>query len=352
MRKLVIALMILLLIGQVYGRLITIVAVGDIMPGTNYPDDSYLPAANGRYLISQEIGNILRSGDITCGNLEGCILDEGDKSPFKNSKFMFRIPESLTGVLNDNGFDLLSIANNHAGDFGDAGRLNTQAVLDQLKINYAGQLECPTAIVRKNRVKIGFIAISPNRNCLSHWEIEEVATHIADLQKKCNIVIASMHVGGEGEDFLHLSGESEIYYGEDRGNPIEVAHQLVDAGADLVYGHGPHLPRALECYKGKLIAYSLGNFITWKRFNLEGDYKPLSPILRVNYDISGNFRSGEIISCYQDYTEGVHLDNKNRAYQVMKELTQSDFKDSGLKFESSNMGSSFYPKKIIGGKAK
>jgi poly-gamma-glutamate capsule biosynthesis protein CapA/YwtB (metallophosphatase superfamily) len=343
MRKWALAILIALLIGQVSGGLISIVAVGDVMPGTNYPDESYLPPDDGRNLLSEEIGLILQSGDVTCGNLEGCILDEGEKSPLKNNSFLFRIPEKLTYLLSENGFDLLSIANNHAGDFGDAGRLNTMTVLDRLNISYAGQLENPTAIIYRDEAKIGFIALSPNRNCLSHWNMEEVTRLIQELQETCDIVIASMHAGGEGEEFLHIRGEAESYYGEDRGNPVQIAHKLVDAGADLVYGHGPHLPRGMECYKGKLIAYSLGNFITWKRFNLSGDHKPLAPILRVDYDTAGNFRSGEIISCYQDYTEGVRLDEQKRAFRLIKKLTQEDFTDSGLYFEESKQGSSFYP---------
>lgn len=327
-----------------YGRLLSIIAVGDIMPGTNYPDVSYLPANDGRNLISPEVSTILQSGDITCGNLEGCILDAGDKSDRKHNKFLFRIPENLAGVLSDNGFDLLSIANNHAGDFGDAGRLNTQKVLTGLDIGFAGQIECPTTVITRDGVQIGFIALAPNRNCLSHWDMATVQQHIAVLQENCDIVIASMHYGGEGEEFLHLSGETEYYYGENRGNPVQIAHQLVDAGADLVYGHGPHLPRALECYLGKLIVYSLGNFLTWKRFNLEGDHKPLAPVLRVNYDSLGNFQSGEIISCYQDYTNGVYLDGQNRAFLLLKELSQSDFSDSGLRFDESGQGTGFYPK--------
>ncbi len=318
-------------------------AVGDIMPGTNYPDDSYLPPADGKYLIAPEISRILVSGDITCGNLEGCLLDEGKKSLNKNNDYFFRIPESLAGIFTDNGFDFLSIANNHAGDFDEAGRQNTQKILNSMGIAYAGQINCPTAIITRDNIRIGFIALSPNRGCISHWDMQEVLRLIKKLEAETDMIIASMHYGGEGEKFLHLSGEAEIYFDEDRGNPIKIAHQLVDAGVDLVYGHGPHLPRAMECYRGKLIAYSLGNFMTWKRFDLSGDHRPLAPILRVNYDHEGNFISGEIISCIQDNKNGVYIDQENRAYKLMRKLTLADFAEPGLRFDDDLPSTGFYP---------
>ena len=343
MRNLFFILLFILLLDQVYGANISIIAVGDIMPGTNYPDESYLPENDGEELISSMLKSILMSGDITCGNLEGCILDYGEKSERKKSKYLFRIPENLSSVLSDSGFDLLSIANNHAGDFGDAGRFNTWKVLDSLEIGYAGQLECPTCIIEREGNKIGFIALAPNRNCLSHWDMQDVKRLIAELKKNCDLVVASMHYGGEGEEFLHLKNETEFYYGENRGNPVEIGHQLVDAGVDLVIGSGPHLPRAMECYMGKLIAYSLGNFLTWRRFNLSGEYRPLAPILRVNYDSQGNFHSGEIISCTQNYHQGVQLDNQKRAFKLIKSLTEDDFDDTGLHFEDGEQGTSFSP---------
>ncbi|KKK93514.1 hypothetical protein LCGC14_2692140, partial [marine sediment metagenome] len=65
-----------------------------------------------------------------------------------------------------------------------------------------------------------------------------------------------------------MTRESEIYLGYDRGNIYEFAHMVVDAGADVVFGHGPHVTRAAEIYKDRFIIYSLGNFCTYRRFNL------------------------------------------------------------------------------------
>ena len=103
---------------------VTIAAVGDIMTGTNFPDKSYLPKENGSHLWSQ-VTEILGDADITFGNLEGTILNEGgDQKECNNPKlcYLFRSPEYLSENFVKAGFDLMSVANNHANDFGETGR--------------------------------------------------------------------------------------------------------------------------------------------------------------------------------------------------------------------------------------
>ena len=106
---------------------VTIMAVGDIMTGTNFPNTSYLPKDTGRYLWDH-VRPLLTKADITFGNLEGTILDEGgEQKECKNPKlcYLFRSPEYLAQNFSESGFDLMSVANNHANDFGDIGRINT-----------------------------------------------------------------------------------------------------------------------------------------------------------------------------------------------------------------------------------
>jgi len=322
--------------------LLSIMLVGDVMPGTDYPSERYLPESNGENLISDAVKERLLSSDVLCGNLEGCLLDGGMPSKRKKGKFLFRIPEKLDGVFTEAGFDLLSVANNHSGDFGDAGRISTQDRLDNMGIGYAGYLEKPCEIIERTGFRIGFVALAPFRGCLSHWQKNIVEAIIDSLSEETDLIIASMHYGGEGEKFVHLTGEDEIYYGENRGNPVKVAHWLVDSGVDLIYGHGPHVPRAMEIYKGKLIAYSLGNFVTWARFNLEGEYRPLAPILQVYYNKEGDFRYGEIISCRQNYHQGVDLDAGRSAARKVRKLSDSDIANSRLRYLEDDNGYWFY----------
>ncbi|MEJ2005490.1 MAG: CapA family protein [Cyclobacteriaceae bacterium] len=99
---------------------VSIIGVGDMMLGTNFPDDSYLPPNGGKDLL-REVSPILRNADVTFGNLEGVILNEGgDAKKCKDPKlcYIFRSPEYMVQNFVDAGFDVLSTANNHAGDFG------------------------------------------------------------------------------------------------------------------------------------------------------------------------------------------------------------------------------------------
>lgn len=130
---------------------------------------------------------------------------------------------------------------------------------------------------------------------------------IRSAKAHSDVVIVSFHGGAEGENALHVTGMKEMFAGENRGNVREFAHQAVEAGADLVIGHGPHVLRAMEVYRKKLIAYSLGNFLTYGMFNLKGP-NGTGAILQVRIDSeTGGFLSGRIVptSLQQGGTPGI-----------------------------------------------
>jgi len=112
---------------------------------------------------------------------------------------------------------------------------------------------------------------------------------------------------------------------------VRFSHAVVDAGADLVIGHGPHVPRALELYKGRLIAYSLGNFDTWFGVSINGT-NGFAPVLEAGLDEHGVFVAGRIHSNVQQRPEGVVPDPEQRAYRLMRELTMQDFSGGALQF--------------------
>lgn len=315
---------------------ISIVAVGDIMMGTNFPNSSYLPADSGN-LLWKSVRPYLLDADLTFGNLEGVILNEGGEAKeCKNPKacYLFRTPDHLTRHFVQNGFDILSVANNHANDFGVTGRLNTQKVLDSIGIAYAGSIELPSTQLSKKRLRIGVVAVSPNKGTLVIHEKERILSIVKKLDSLNDIVIVSFHAGAEGAKNKHVTRKSEYYYGEDRGNVYEFAHHMIDHGADLLLGHGPHIPRAMEIYKDRIIAYSLGNFLTYGRFNLRGTNGE-APLLKIWLDAEGKFLSGKIESFYQDYSLGPRPDSRSRALKSIKNLTQEDFPETPLTFEDS-----------------
>lgn len=315
---------------------ITIAAVGDMMMGTDYPSKSYLPPDSGSTLWTS-VKATLESADITFGNLEGTILDgEGDPKKCKNPKacFLFKTPTRLAYHLAENGFDLLSIANNHANDFGKEGRKSTQQVLDSLGIHHAGSIEQAFSIKKIKGAKIGFAAFAPNIGTQSIHDRDRAKAIIQQLDSLCDFVIVSFHAGAEGSKNQHVTRKTEFYYGEDRGNVYDLSHFYIDHGADIILGHGPHVVRGIEVYKNRLIAYSLGNFLTYGRFNLKGP-NALAPILEVKLTNTGEFVSGFIHSFRQSYDFGPGLDVKNRAAKRIQKLSTEDFPENPILVDDS-----------------
>ncbi len=313
-------------------RLVEIIGVGDMMLGTNYPSKVYLPPNGGRELLA-EVAPILAKADITFGNLEGCLLNSGGtakrcKDPSKC--YAFRSPENYVKHFADAGFDFLSIANNHSGDFGPAGRRRTKELLRKNGIAFAGLAGTDEyAILEKDSLRYGFAAFAPNSGTCDLRKLAEVKRIVSELAARCDIVIVSFHGGAEGVKHQHIPHQTEYYYGENRGNVVAFAHTAIDAGADVVFGHGPHVTRAVELYKDRFIAYSLGNFCTYGRFNLRGE-AGIAPLMKVYTDEQGQFIRAEIVPVYQTKTTGPRIDPQKRVIESIRRLTSTDFPNTPL----------------------
>jgi len=313
----------------------TVIGVGDIMMGSTYPLPM-LPPKDGSELF-KDVKDILTDADITFGNLEGPLLDEGG-TPKKcgetsDNCYSFRMPERYGEHLKDAGFDFLNLANNHAGDMGIKGRESTYKTLTEYDIKFAGTIDYPTAIIEIKNVKFGLVGFAPNRGTLNLNDIETANAIVKELKSKVDFVIVSIHGGAEGAGAQHVTKTTEIGYGENRGNVYKFAHNVIDAGADIVFGHGPHVTRAVELYNNKFIAYSLGNFCTYGKFSLYG-VQGIAPIIKVYIDKNGDFIKAEVTSIKQINRGFPVIDEKNTAFKTIKQLTISDFYDTPLKFES------------------
>jgi hypothetical protein len=317
--------------------IITIAAVGDIMLGTAYPNAATLPSDSGinsfRYAINE-----LKDADITFGNLEGVLLDTGEPAPiklkFRSKPYLFKMPESYGGIIKNAGFDILSVANNHSNDFGYRGREQTMHVLDSLQIHYAGLKTSPVKTFTRNGVNYGFCAFSPNSQTVSLLDIPGAVETITKLKQTNDVVLVSFHGGGEGLNFEHVPDSAQSFKGERRGDVKAFAHAAIDAGADLVLGHGPHVSRAMELYKGRLIAYSLGNFCTYRSVSVAGACG-LSPMIKLCLTKNGRFLNGQIISFKQSHELGLHRDPFNKALKRIKFLTETDFSNPGISISES-----------------
>ena len=331
-------------INRILKDTITLKAVGDIMMGTNFPSPSYLPGDQG-YTLWNSVKPVLKDADITFGNLEGTILNEGGEAKeCRNPKacYLFRTPESLSFHFKEAGFDLLSLANNHANDFGETGRKNTQRVLDSLEIAYSGSVEKPFTILRRKGFTIGLLSMAPNKGTISIHDEEYAVKTVSLLDSLTDIAIVSLHIGAEGSKNQRITRKREFYYGEDRGNVYELSRLLIDAGADVILGHGPHVVRAIDLYKERIIAYSLGNFLTYGRFNLRGP-NAYAPILELKISPEGKFLEGFIHSYIQDYSLGPLKDSRGRAREAIKKLTELDFPESQLTIDEKGRISYLHP---------
>ncbi len=308
---------------------IHIAAVGDIMMGTTFPEP-ILPPGDGAYLL-RDVAPLLADSDLVFGNLEGTLSEEGrspkcgDYKPGPGIRpcFAFRTPPRYVERLRDAGFTALNVANNHSLDFGMEGMDNTLSVLDNAGIQAVGGNRVAVFTAAGKRVAVaGFSYSMPTLYVHPMLDIPRAREIVADLKKRHDLVIVSFHGGAEGKDALRVADRQEEYLGEDRGNPVRFARAVVDAGADLVLGHGPHVPRALEIYRGKLIAYSLGNFAVYSMFNIKGP-SGLGYVLRATLSAD----TGEILSFRTPSIELRHpgvpqVDREGKAEGLLRKLSE------------------------------
>ena len=305
---------------------VTVIGVGDIMMGSNYPNDSPLPPNDGSELM-KGVEPILKNADVTIGNLEGVLLDQGGVAKTcHNPKvcYAFRSPERYVQNLVNAGFDALSLANNHTNDFGWIGMQSSMKTLEKAGLYHAGQTSKPYATFEKDGIKYCFIAFAPNTACNNINDLPTAKKMVTHLDSISDIVIVSFHGGAEGPEHQRVTRKNEIFYSENRGNVYQFAHAVIDAGADIVFGHGPHVSRAVEVYKDKFIAYSLGNFCTYGGINVSG-VSGLAPIMKVFTTPKGLFLKAQITSTHQTFIAPVKLDSLNQVLKRIQALTKSDF---------------------------
>lgn len=310
---------------------ITIAAVGDMMIGTDYPEN-HLPDDDGAGFLA-DVTTILSGADIAFGNLEGVLVDGGEpgkKCSNPDACYLFRSPTRYANHYKKAGFDILSLANNHARDFGEDGRTSSMEAIAANGMLHSGR-EGDFASFEINGLKVAFLAYAVTRNSNMMLDYELAFASVAQCAAAHDIVIVSFHGGAEGVDATHVPFAEEEYFDEPRGDVVWFARGVVDAGADLVIGHGPHVVRGIERYNNRLIAYSLGNFATYYGISVAG-IKGIAPILSVTLDGEGGFIEGEIISTVQLRPAGPSIDDRQRALNLIRGLSVQDFGEPGIRF--------------------
>ena len=302
-----------------------------MMIGTDFPEN-HLPDDDGISFLA-EVAPHLSAADLTFGNLEGVLVDGGE--PAKKCKnpracYLFRSPTRYAWHYRAAGFDVLSLANNHARDFGEEGRTSSMQAIAEAGMHHSGRVD-DFASIEVNGVRVAILAYAVTRNSNMMLDYELAFATISEFATTHDIVFVSFHGGGEGVDATHIPFAEEEYYGEPRGDVVWFARGAVDAGADLVIGHGPHVVRGMEHYKDRLIAYSLGNFATYYGISVAG-IKGVAPILTATLDGNGRFIEADIVSTVQLRPAGPSVDPNARALKLIRGLSIEDFGEPGLSF--------------------
>lgn len=307
-------------------RTVGITGVGDVIMGAT-PD---LPPDGGATFFDPVAAQL--AGDVVVGNLEGPLTEQTVTTkcgPDSDRCFAFRTPPSYARWLSEAGFTVMNLANNHSRDFGTAGLTDTGAALDQHGIKHTG-LPGEISVSEVNGVKVAVVGFAPYSWAQSLLDIPGAQALVRQAATQADLVVVAMHAGAEGADQTHVRPGTEIFLEENRGDPIAFAHAVVDAGATMVVGHGPHVLRGMEWYKGRLIAYSMGNFAGYRTLSTAG-VLGLGGILKVELRPDGTWAGGRMVASHMVGQGTPALDPSGQAIQLVGTLSQEDFGACGVR---------------------
>jgi poly-gamma-glutamate capsule biosynthesis protein CapA/YwtB (metallophosphatase superfamily) len=308
---------------------VSIAAVGDIVMGS---PPYGLPPDGGRSFFARV--DHLIEGDVVLGNLEGTLATGGaskcgaGRSP---NCFAFRTPPSYARWLDGAGFTVMNLANNHAFDFGEAGQRQTLAALNRRGLLHTGR-PGEVTVQRVRGVRVAVLGFAAYRWASPLTDIAGARRLVRKATRQADVVVVTMHAGAEGSDRTHVRPGAETYLGEPRGDSMAFSHAVIDAGADLVVGHGPHVMRGMEFRKGRLIAYSMGNFAGYEVFSLGGTLST-SGVLQVTLGADGRFVSGRLRPT-QIVEPGIPAPG-GRAISLVSGLSRQDFGPAAARISAS-----------------
>ncbi|MEP7325337.1 MAG: CapA family protein [Gemmatimonadota bacterium] len=313
---------------------------GDINLGTtNLPGG--IPPDDGRGLLARV--DSLLTGDLVIGNFEGVLADTGashkcdapqdprrrrqEPPPQRSNCYAFMTPSRLAPRLVEAGFTHLNLANNHANDMGLGARLASDSMLRSLGLRTygpSGRISVDTIRRGDSLTIVGLIGFTTYPFAPNLLDIAASVRLVDSVVRLTDLVIVTFHGGAEGTGAQNVPRGAEFLGREPRGDLRAWSHAIIDAGADLVVGHGPHVLRGLEFYEGKLIAYSLGNFMTYRGFTLDGPLG-LTAILQVELSGDGSYLAARIHPLVQEPQVGPHEDPSRSAIFLLQRLSLDDF---------------------------
>lgn len=268
---------------------ITIAAVGDTMMGSA---QFGLPPAAGRRLFSTTARDL--KADVSIVDQEGTLTDAATTKCTASSTecFAFATPPSYAARLTAAGFNVANLANNHTDDAGPVGLADTVAALTRAHLPHTG-LPGQFAVLHVGKVAVAVLGFAPYDWCADSLNLAAVRTLVRQARREANLMIVYFHAGAQGANETNVGRGLESVFGDPQGDIRVLAHAFVDAGADMVIGTGPHVLRGIQFYRGKLIDYSLGNFLGYRGFALGGNLST-SVVLQATLTASGRFISARL----------------------------------------------------------
>lgn len=267
--------------------------------------------------------------NLTIGNLETALgdLPMSKCKPREKDCYQF---EALTATAKDlrrDGFSAVNVANNHTLDAGSTGEVSTEDALRAARLRWAGRPGQITYLTRSG-IKIALLGFAPWSYDADALDIPAAAALVRKARQHAQLVIVMEHLGGEGDDYRHVKPGEEHFLGQDRGDSVAFTHGVIDAGADLVIGSGPHVLRGFQWYRGHLIAYSLGNFCGYHTFGLDA-YTSVSAVLHVTLSATGRFVRGSITPLRLASPGVPERDPDRTAVSYVNSLSREDFAGNG-----------------------
>jgi hypothetical protein len=284
-----------------------------------------LPPNNGAGFFDPVKADL--ASDLVMGNLESTLsnptgYDKCGPPPHPDC-YQFSMPPSFSGVLASGGFQLMNLANNHTNDQGPAGLKNTQDALSTAGLKYTGGVDQITMVTIKG-ITVAVLGFSEYSWGANLNDLPRAVALVQQAASRADLVVIQMEAGAEGVDKDHVVPGHEIFEGEDRGDELAFTHAAIDAGADLVIGFGPHVMRGMQFYKGRLIAFSLGNFCGYRTLSLAG-YLGVGGILKVTLHKDGSWASGKLVATDLVGAGTPAIDSGLRALGFVDGLSTADF---------------------------
>jgi poly-gamma-glutamate capsule biosynthesis protein CapA/YwtB (metallophosphatase superfamily) len=321
-------------------------AGGDVMLGSNLDTAWARRVYGGRIAdplplpppdrLVEPLTRLVADAAVVLINVEGAVGEgpvTGKCRPGSTRCYQFRQPVAAAAALRKlapHGVVIGNVANNHAMDAGRDGFDATVGHLRDAGLLVTGTDTLPTAVPLLSGDTVAVLGFSTFSAGPNARDLEAVRRHVARAAGRHRFVVVTVHMGAEGQDALRTRDQREMFAGEDRGNPVAFARAAVESGADAVFGHGPHVLRAVEWQGNAVVVYSLGNLLTHGPFSRQ---QPLDRggFVCVRLSRDGGVFWGEFRGVIHEYPGVAVPDSLARAGRLVDSLSALDFPATGAR---------------------